>query len=62
MAISKSDIVGTHPLMQKLAHITAKVAKTDATVMLTGESGTGKELVARLVHESSTRVDKPFIA
>jgi transcriptional regulator with PAS, ATPase and Fis domain len=62
MRVGKTEIVGTHPLMQKLSHIIAKVAKTDATVLLTGESGTGKELVARLVHETSTRVDKPFVA
>ena len=62
MRVGNTEIVGTHPLMQKLSHITAKVAKTDATVLLTGESGTGKELVARLIHESSGRLDKPFVA
>ncbi len=57
-----TEIIGTHPLMQKLGHVTSKVAKTAATVMISGESGTGKELVARRVHELSPRVDKPFIA
>ncbi|SDY26930.1 TyrR family helix-turn-helix domain-containing protein [Evansella caseinilytica] len=38
-----------------------KVAKTESTVMITGESGTGKELVARAVHEASSRKEKPFI-
>jgi DNA-binding NtrC family response regulator len=42
MSDSKTEIVGTHPLMQKLAHIVAKVSRTDATVMISGESGTGK--------------------
>jgi len=62
MSDIKTDIVGTHPLMQKLAHIVAKVSRSDATVLITGESGTGKELVARRMHEQSTRRDKPFVA
>jgi transcriptional regulator with PAS, ATPase and Fis domain len=48
--------------MQKLAHIVAKVARADATIMISGESGTGKELVARKVHDSSVRREKPFVA
>jgi DNA-binding NtrC family response regulator len=40
----------------------ARVAKTGATVLLVGESGTGKEVAARLLHETSPRVNKPFIA
>src|SRR5262249_24034805 len=59
---SRTEIVGTHPLMQKLAHIVAKVSRTDATVLISGESGTGKELVARRMHEQSIRKDKPFVA
>jgi len=40
----------------------ARVAKTGATVLLVGESGTGKEVAARLLHETSPRANKPFIA
>ena len=62
MKFKRTEIIGTHPLMQKLSHVTAKVAKTTATVLITGESGTGKELVARRVHELSDRVEQPFVA
>jgi len=37
------------------------IAVTDVTVLIQGESGTGKELVARAIHESSERRDKPFV-
>jgi DNA-binding NtrC family response regulator len=48
--------------MQKLLSIAARIAKSDATVLITGESGTGKELVARLIHAESPRSAGPFIA
>jgi len=55
-------IVGTADAMQAIYKIIDKVAKTEATVAITGESGTGKELVARALHNASTRKDGPFIA
>ncbi len=62
MTPKDTQIIGTHPLIQKLHHLIQKVAKTEATVLVTGESGTGKELVARKVHEQSNRADQPFVA
>lgn len=54
-------IIGQSPGIQEVQHLILQVAKTQANVMVLGESGTGKELVARIVHLSSSRSDKPFI-
>jgi two-component system response regulator AtoC len=55
-------VVGTSPPMLELYKEIARVAPTDATVLITGESGSGKELVARTIHERSRRASQPFIA
>ena len=47
--------------MQDVLHIVDRVAPTDSTVLVLGESGTGKELVARAIHERSTRATRPFV-
>jgi DNA-binding NtrC family response regulator len=57
-----SDIYGESAAMQYVREIIARVAPTNSTVLITGETGTGKELVARSVHQNSTRSSKPFIA
>lgn len=56
------ELFGSSPPMEKLYELIAKVAPTDATVLIQGESGTGKELVAHTIHEMSGRRDRPFIA
>jgi DNA-binding NtrC family response regulator len=56
-----SSIVGASDAMKQVFGLASKVAKTDATVLLTGESGTGKDLLARAIHFHSPRGDKPFM-
>jgi PAS domain S-box-containing protein len=59
---SRLDITtGKSPQFKKVLQQAAQVAYTDATVLLTGETGTGKELMAKHIHETSRRKDKPFI-
>jgi DNA-binding NtrC family response regulator len=48
--------------MQKSRDLALKVATSDATVLLTGESGTGKEVVARFIHQSSSRRNERYVA
>jgi two-component system nitrogen regulation response regulator NtrX len=60
--ISKTyDIVGESKAIQEVKQTIAKVAPTEARVMITGENGTGKELVARWVHMQSNRAKQPFV-
>ncbi len=55
------NFVGKSEAMQKVFALIRQVADTKSTVLISGESGTGKELVARAVHYSSARKDKPFV-
>src|SRR2546427_5885069 len=55
------EIVGSSPALRRVLAQVAKVAQTDATVLILGETGTGKELVARAVHKRSRRASGAFI-
>ena len=55
------DMVGASPALARVRDMIARVAPTDARVLITGESGTGKELVAAAVHVGSARRDRPFV-
>jgi two-component system NtrC family response regulator len=56
------QLVGTSSGMERVRTLIAKVAPTHSTVLILGETGTGKELVARAVHDQSTRAAEPFVA
>jgi DNA-binding NtrC family response regulator len=56
-----SGIIGNSPAMQEVYDMASSVAASNANVLVTGESGTGKELLARSIHFSSPRKDKPFV-
>lgn len=56
------EILGVSPAIKHLKETIAKVAPTNATVLITGETGTGKELVARAIHRGSTRSKTTFLA
>src|SRR5213593_3088108 len=55
-------LIGASPAMQAVYDMVARVAPTDATVLVQGESGTGKELVAQTLHQLSRRRKEPFVA
>lgn len=56
-----SNLIGDSGPMNRLKQMVNKVAKTEATVLITGENGTGKEMVANELYGNSLLVDKPFI-
>ena len=56
------QLIGSSPKMLKVLQLIAKVAKTDANVLITGENGTGKELVAREIHQKSDRASELMVS
>lgn len=57
-----AEIVGASPAMEEVYRQIVLAAGTDIPVLVTGETGTGKDLVARAIHDRSTRADGPFVA
>ena len=60
-AIEKNSITGTSTSVQKLYGEIMAAAPSDASILISGENGTGKEMVARTIHQFSTRPEGPFI-
>ena len=56
------DLVARSPAMAPVLALVARAAHSDATVLVTGESGTGKEVVARAIHHTGDRRERPFVA
>ncbi len=56
------ELVGSTPEMKAVFDLVERVASSNVSVLVTGESGTGKELVARALHDLSSRRNKPFVA
>ena len=56
------EIIGVHPKILAVLDRVMQVADSDASILIRGETGTGKELVARALHDHSSRANKPFVA
>jgi transcriptional regulator with GAF, ATPase, and Fis domain len=61
MLAFRSPLVGDSPAIDNVFKTIEKISQTDSTVLITGESGVGKELIARAIHESSTRASRPMV-
>src|SRR3954471_9344823 len=59
--LTRREIVGTSPALRRVLDVATQAAPSSATVLVLGESGTGKELLARYIHERSSRARGPFI-
>jgi len=62
LAVRARTFIFSDPRSRALLPLIEQTAPSDATILITGETGTGKELVARYVHQSSGRGDRPFVA
>ncbi|GAB5380723.1 MAG: sigma-54 dependent transcriptional regulator [Aliiglaciecola sp.] len=60
--VESRDPIAEDPISQKLLTLSKKVASSDATVMVLGPSGSGKEVLARYIHDQSSRKNEPFVA
>ena len=60
--LTAREIVGSSPALKRVLDIATHAAPSSATLLILGESGTGKELLARYVHQHSSRRDAPFVA
>jgi diguanylate cyclase (GGDEF)-like protein len=58
---SAPEFIGRSRIIEDVKKTISKLAKTDATILISGETGTGKELVTNLIHQESRRVNKPLV-
>jgi len=56
------ELIGDSPAMRRVHELVARVADSEANVLVTGESGTGKDVVARALHQHGRRAEGPFVA
>lgn len=59
---NKNHIIFSSDIMKKIVNTAIKIAPSESSVFIWGESGVGKELIAKIIHNSSSRKDKPFVA
>jgi DNA-binding NtrC family response regulator len=62
MAQGDEEFVAESPAMQSVLDMVARIAPSDAAVLLTGENGTGKSAIARLIHRASPRAEQAFVS
>lgn len=60
-ALNRSHIIGKSSGLMEVLNTVARIARTNASVLITGESGTGKELIAEAIHINSQRARQPFV-
>ncbi len=61
LTVPDSEIIGSSDAMQRIYNTIEKVAETDANVLILGENGTGKELIAKALHQNSSRSSEVFV-
>jgi len=59
--LPRSEMIGSSAKMIEIYKMISLVAPTNATVLIEGETGTGKEMIARMVHNNSSRASQPFV-
>src|SRR6188508_2961826 len=62
VAADSRSFVWKDAAMERVVKLAEQIARSEASVLITGESGTGKEVLARYVHQRSTRKDRPFVS